>query len=308
MEPVSADNIDISDTFEWHDGLPTPRWDVIWARIESVEPEARLGILMTATRQWLEELGRAFDGEYAIDESDHFLVLAPRADGTGPHLLGFAAKCRESLRLVLEELADFDSFGKPVVVLPKTREEYYRYICRYYPEGEHGGSGGVHIREGYPHVVLHGPELWDLENTLAHEFTHVALHHLAMPAWLEEGLAQMIEHQMTGGLLLEVDLELAHRHKRYWGEHGLDSFWSGEGFSQADEVQELSYELAEILVRLLVEGSRPRRFGRAREPRRRFLAFLRNAAESDHGEASCREHLGYGIADLAAQFLGPGRA
>lgn len=127
-----------------------------------------------------------------------------------------------------------------------------------------------------------------------------------MPQWLEEGLAQMFEHDMTGRQLLELDAESAGRHRRHWGAHGLDEFWSGEGFSRPGEVQELSYQLAEVLVRLLAEEARPRWFGWVREPRRRFLAFLRGAAAADCGEAACREHLGHGLADLAAKFLGPG--
>lgn len=104
----------------------------------------------------------------------------------------------------------------------------------------------------------------------------------------------------------QVDEETADRHKRYWREHGLDGFWCGKGFSSSDKAQPLSYELAEILVRLLVDESRPPWFGRAREPQRRFFAFLRAATAADGGEAGSREHLGYGLGDLAARFLGPG--
>lgn len=148
--------------------------------------------------------------------------------------------------------------------------------------------------------------LWMLENTLAHELIHASLHHRSMPQWLEEGFAQMFEHDMTGRSLLHVDGEMARRHKRYWRKHGLDEFWRGGGFSAPGRVQQLSYELAEILVRLLVDEARPRWFGFVREPQRRFFAFVRQADESDCGEAACREHLQYGLGDLAARFLGPG--
>jgi hypothetical protein len=203
-------------------------------------------------------------------------------------------------------VTDFGELGKQVVMVLRNQDDYYRYISLYFPEGEHGGSAGVHIREGYPHVALHGKQMWALENTLAHELTHVSLHHLSMPQWLEEGLAQMFEHDMTGRSLLEVDAEMAGRHKQYWGKHGLCPFWRGEGFSRPGKVQELSYQLAEILVRLLVAESRPRWFGWVREPQRRFFAFLGGANVSDCGEAACREHLGFGLSDLAVKFLGPG--
>lgn len=278
--------------------------------MESREPEARRDALLAAARQWLLELGRALGGGYETVESRHFLALAPGARGIARPLVSFAQRCRATLRSVLGDVADFDTFGKPVVVVLEGRGVYYRYISRYDPEGEYGLSIGMHIRNGFPHVAMHGRYLWDLERTLAHELTHVALHHLSMPLWQEEGLAQMFPHDMTPRPMdwaFQVDAETADRHKRYWGEHGLNAFWRGEGFSSSDKAQGLSYELAEILVRLPVDDSRPRWFGRVREPQRRFFAFLRAASESDCGEAASREHLGFGlVGDLAARFLGPG--
>jgi hypothetical protein len=207
---------------------------------------------------------------------------------------------------VLSEVVDFKVPGKHVIVAIRTQEDYYRYISQYYEEGKYGGSAGVHIREGYPHVVIRGKQLWMLENTLSHELTHVALHHLSMPQWLEEGLAQMFEHDMTGRSLLMVDGEMAGKHKNCWGKYGLDEFWRGEGFSRPGKVQELSYQLAEILVRLLVAEARPQWFGWVRAPQQRFFAFLRQASATDCGEAASREHLQCGLGDLAARFLGPG--
>jgi len=116
----------------------------------------------------------------------------------------------------------------------------------------------------------------------------------------------MAEHEMTGRGLLVVDAKMARRYKQYWGRHGLDAFWRGEGFSRPGNVQELCYQLAEILARLMVEDARPRWFGLVREPRRRFFAFLREAAVADSGESACRKHLGCGLSELAARFLGPG--
>jgi hypothetical protein len=304
---MSGSDLDISGSLTWEEGLPLPQWDLIDSWIESnCPPDAWREAWVAVGRQWLAELGPALGGGYEALESDNFLALVPRAVESGGRLLPFAERCRAAMQSALSGVANFDSLGKQLVVSLPGPDHYYRYITLYYPEGEHGGSAGVHIREGYPHVALHGKELWRLENSLAHELTHVSLHHLSMPQWLEEGLAQMFEHDMTGRLLLEVDAEMAGRHKRYWGKHGLDAFWRGEGFSRPGTVQELSYQLAEILVRLLVEESRPRWFGWVQEPRLRFFAFLRGASAEDCGEAACQEHLRYGLSDLAARFLGPG--
>jgi hypothetical protein len=126
-----------------------------------------------------------------------------------------------------------------------------------------------------------------------------------MPQWLEEGLAQVFEHDMTGRHLLEVDEEMAARHKRYWGRHGLAAFWSGEAFSRPGKVQELSYQLAEVLVRLLLEDARPGWFGQRKKARQRLMTFLATAAAADWGEAAARDSLGQGLVELAARFLGP---
>jgi len=252
----------------------------------------------------LKELGAAFDNGYDTFESANFLALAPQGADTGPSLLQFAERSRAMLSSVLGDVADFGAACKQVVVALRTPEDYYRYLAPFYSEGEHGASMGVHIREGYAHVALYSKYLGDMENTLAHELTHVALMHLSMPQWLEEGLAQMVEHDMTGRAFLEVDAEMAREHKQYWAKHGMDEFWYGDGFSRSGKVQKLSYQLAEILMRLLVEEARPRWFGWVREPQRRFFAFLREASVQDCGRSACEKHLGCGLQDVAAKFLG----
>ncbi len=304
---MNGNDLDISGSLVWEDGLPRPRWDLIETWVESrCEPSARREAWTAVERQWLAELGPALGVGYEAIESDNFLALVPREDEAGRQLLPFAERCRVVLLSTLGGVADFDGQGKHLVLALRNTLHYYRYISLYFSEGEHGSSGGMHIRDGYPHVALHGKQLWAMENTLAHELTHVCLHHLSMPQWLEEGLAQMFEHNMTGRSLLEVDAEMAGRHKRYWGKHGLDEFWRGEGFSRPGKVQELCYQLAEILVRLLVEESRPRWFGWVREPQLRFFAFLRGANAADCGTEACQEHLQCDLSDLAAKFLGPG--
>src|SRR5262249_28509547 len=150
---------------------------------------------------------------------------------------------------------------------------YYRYVSVFYPEGTHGGSGGVHVRDGYPHLVVLAPVHLQAAMTLAHEMTHASLAHLSLPAWVEEGLAQIFECQ-GGGRPLLLDATEAARHKKYWARQSLEAFWRGEGFLRPGKVQKLSYQLAEVLLRLLFEEFRPRWFGWSKEPRRRLLDFF----------------------------------
>lgn len=303
---MGEDALDVAAVLDWVDGLPKPRWDLVEGWVEkSHEPAAHGEAWTAASRAWLAALGPALGPDYMTVESDHFLMLAPGSE-VGRPLLGFAERTRSTLAGMLPGVASFDGRGKEVVVALRTQALYYRYVSLYFPEGEHGESAGLHVREGLPHVVLYGRQPVFLESILVHEMTHAALHHLTMPQWLEEGLAQMIEQIVTGRVPLEVTQEMATRHKRYWGENGLDAFWTGEGFSKPGEVQGLSYQLAEVAVRLLADESRPRWFGWDRRPQERFLDFLADARAADCGEAACREHLGRGVGDLVARFLGPG--
>jgi hypothetical protein len=304
---MSSERLDISDALNWEEGLPRPQWDLIAAWVESrTEPDRQREAWVETTRQWLTHLGQAFGPQYEMAESDEFQVLGPTEESSADALVWFAGKCRERLLSILGGVANFDIPGKQIVIALREQDEYYQYISGFCPEGEQGGSAGMHIREGYPHVVALGWQHWMLENHLAHELTHVALHLREMPQWLEEGLAQMFEHDMTGRGLLQLDSEMAGRHKRYWTKHGLDVFWRGEGFSRPGKVQELSYQLAEILVRLLVEDSRPRWFGLVREPQQRYWRFLHDVAAVDCGQEAAREDLGIELSDLAARFLGAG--
>src|SRR5262245_54552988 len=304
---MNDERLDISDALTWEEGLPRPQWDLIGAWVESRhDPPGQRDAWIEAIRQWLTHLGNELGPSYETAESDEFLILAPKEDSAPDTLCWFAEKCRERLLPMLAGVANFDVPGKQVVVALREQKEYYQYISAFCAEGEHGGSAGMHIRVGYPHVAMHGKDLWMLENTLAHELTHVALHMRSMPEWLEEGFAQMVEHDLTGRSPLHVNEEMAERHKRYWTRHGLDDFWRGEGFARPGKVQELSYQLAEILVRLLVEDARPRWFGLVREPLHRFSAFLSEVADVDCGQEAARKNLKLELSDLAARFLGPG--
>lgn len=303
---MSEVQLDISGLLRWEDGLPHPQWDLVRSWVDSRDLDDPGAVWTTACRAWLVELTEALGEAYDFGESEHFQMLASGPAAESGTMLAFAERCRANLLSGLDNVVHFQAPGKEVIIALGTAEDYHRYIAPHYPDGEHSRSSGLHIRSGYPHMVLLGRELHGLESTLAHELTHAGLHHLSMPQWIEEGLAQVFGHAATGRSPLQLDRKTAEEHYQYWGANGLDEFWRGEGFHRTGEVCKLSYQLAEILIRVLIEDARPRWFGLVKKQQRRFRAFLRNASDVDCGQASCRFHMGYGIDELAGQFLGPG--
>jgi hypothetical protein len=302
-----AIDIDISDSFTWEEGLPRPQWDLLGTWVESkVDPAEHMIAWSEIARQWLQTLQPELGDQYCLHEAESVLLLSAMPADQSGFLLRFGQRCQRAIPSGLPGVAEFPQGGKQVVVALADEEQYYQYISVYYPQGHHGSSAGVHVREGYPHVALCGDDLAMLENTLAHELTHASLQHLTMPQWIEEGLAQLYEHTLSGRGLLLLDPEMAAGHKMYWKKHGLDGFWRGEGFSQPGRVQKLSYQLAEILMRLLGENYRPRWLGLDKSRLRQLLQFLRDSHRDDCGEAAAREHLHCGLSEVARQFLGPG--
>ena len=119
-----------------------------------------------AGRQWLAALCAAFRRDDDVVESDHFLAIVLSRVESPQRLLRFAEHCRITLLSVMKDLADFDAPGKQVIVCLPTAADYYRYISLYLPEGEYGGSGGMHIRSPYPHIAVYGNQLEMLQSSV----------------------------------------------------------------------------------------------------------------------------------------------
>jgi hypothetical protein len=308
--------LDISDLLFGADGVLCPRWDAIRERItQAVGPDDRPATWIGVSRQWVDALRKHFGDGWAVEETEHFLMLHPWPDGDlADVLLANAEACRWSLLEFLPGVGAFSTPGKEVVIAFPGADWYYGYVSPLDPEeGEFGGSVGCWIRVGYPHIALqvnrqdtlHSYE--SLHSILTHELTHAALHHLDTPAWLEEGVALRVQRTAAAQSGIELTPEDIGRHKRHWPRRGLGPFWWGHGFRAPDMVQALSYQLAEVLMQILVEEHQPPWFGFFGTDRRaKLLAFIGAAKADDAGQAAAREHLGYGLGELAAKFLGPG--
>jgi len=295
--------LDISRSLIWVDELPCPNWDIIEQWIEKQPAAAQEEAWNDVAQQWLERLSQAAGNGYAWCEGKRTLVLAPKEDRLFRNLIDCGDTSQRTLIGLLPGIAEFRTPGKLIVLAWQGRDDYYRYVGRFHGEGTFGASGGMHIREDHPHIAICHVRGTQSTTILAHETTHASLAHLDLPEWLEEGLAQMFENDMTGRPPLLLDPKQAAKHRKHWHKHGLDAFWSGAGFHRAGDVQELSYQLAEILVRLLISDHRPGWFSSAK--RKKLLAFLADAKNADAGRDAALAHLEYDLDELAAKFLGP---
>lgn len=284
--------------------FPLPDWEAVaeWIEIHLAPDEAFDGWTEFA-RQWLGEMNQCFSNEYEVFESENILLFCYPGLLPLKSLARFAEYCCAEIENQLPGLGKYDTPGKLVVTVFAHVEDYYSHVADYYPEGEFGGSSGSHIRTKYSHVALLATRHEQALYTLAHELTHAALGHLRMPLWLEEGLTQFFEHDLAGKPF-DFDPQEVGEQKAYWRQNSLDEFWSGEGFHKPTEVQKYSYQLAEILMRLLLTDFRPRWFGADRRPVVQLMNFLRDAKIDDAGEAAAVEHLKLTLQEIAAKSIG----
>ncbi len=251
---------------------------------------------------WLDQLAEQLPGNYRGIESDHFFLVADLDLGQRDRLIQLAERAWKSLREILGSAARLSSPGRQVIIAFNNRKTMFQYAAPYYPEGKLAAFVGLFLRRPCPLILMQ--DGLGATSTLVHELLHAAVSHLALPQWVEEGLAQTFEvdHGATAEFLLTP--EDARTCRSFWRKRGLKRFWSGEGFHRAGQSSTESYRLAQILARLLLDDAKPGWWGFGQARRQRFIRFLENAKAVDAGEAAAREALGFGIVDLAERFLG----
>ena len=248
-----------------------------------------------ASKIWLDETASAFGRGFRIYESANFLLLTAEPERYAQNLLTFAERARKRILLDLVGVASDEGYGKHVIIMCESHKQYYAYIAHFYPaEGEFAFSSGIYVNRGYGHVVLPSAELALVEAVVAHEYTHAFLAHLAVPLWLNEGIAVTMEDAVTGASPLRIDAEAFARHRKFWGGDEVQEFWSGASFFRPDEGNELSYQLARLAVRALSPDYE------------RFREFVLRAEYRDAGESAAQEVFGTSLGKLIEQFFGPG--
>ncbi|MDR7332591.1 hypothetical protein [Roseateles asaccharophilus] len=277
-------------------GLPVLDWDAAQAWVAGIAgDDAQAQAWSSCEIAWLQHLGAALGPGYRLMQRGHIVLLSSLDDRIATATMDFVDKTLQRIVRVLDGLArSVQPHEQEILIVFDDDEAYYRYLAHYYPDaGEFAASGGVFINAGCGHFATVKADLHAIEPVIAHELTHSCLSHLPIPAWLNEGLAVNTERRLCPPVLAPrtSPRQMHARHQAFWGVDEIQQFWSGKSFLRTDEGNELSYDLARILVSQLAGDWA------------RFRAFALSAHMDDGGEAAAHEHLGLPLADLAAALL-----
>jgi hypothetical protein len=291
---------DLSEYLPNKEGFCRPDWEAISAFIESNVPESEWKPAWeSASQQWVKQLSRELGGAYRVCETQNFLIVTAAPERIARDASNFYEAALKRILASLGGIASDEGFGKHVVLMFSTLDEYYRYITYFYPEGEHPMSGGICLSgEGYVHFALPTTDYSSYRSVLVHELTHGCLGHLPIPTWLNESLAMRMEEVVCGSDIFALDREIYDRHVSYWNADSIQSFWMGESWQIPGESFDLSYNLAQVLWRKIEVdlGASQERIGR----------FIGTANARDGGEAACQSIFGMSLGDLITEFLGEG--
>jgi hypothetical protein len=302
--------------FTFADSFHRADWDFVRRWIEShVGPEDTEEGWNEAALIWVSKLRDDLGAGYFILQSRQTVLLCDQPLETARWLLDYAGRAVVTIKEKLGDTAWQGAFGKDVVLVFSDEDDYYQYLAHHMPDGEQAASGGVCIHSGYTHIAVPWHDELNAANAVIHELTHDCLSHLPLPLWLNEGVAVTLQKaiapppralgQSEQNALYASSInwrapimwdELAERHFAFWTEENIQSFWAGTSFFQPGDANELSYSLAEVLLKLLTE----------RTGRETFRAFLDSAQDDDAGQTAAMDILEVDLGETAGKFLGEG--
>jgi hypothetical protein len=264
-------------------GFPIVDWTAAQGWVEAItDPRAKNEAWSLCERAWLEHLSDALGPGYRVRLQGSALLLSTLPDNVADATLAFVNKTVQRIVRVLDGVAASPEWGHDILIVFDEEESYYRYVSHYYPEdGEFAASSGMYLDHGCGHFVTVKADLRSVEPVIAHELTHACLSHLPIPAWLNEGLAVNTELRLCPPPQPPSNLRQQHaRHKKFWQPQIIQEFWSGKSFLRSDQGNELSYDLARILVAQFAGDWD------------RFRRFALSADVADAASSSARLHLG----------------
>ncbi|MDB5341074.1 MAG: peptidase superfamily protein [Planctomycetaceae bacterium] len=278
--------------------LPRIDWDVVGRWIAKHVPQAEQPQAWTdIVDQWLDRLDRALGKKNRAMLSENLLLFAPGNFQQMEQLLDFGEAGLKEILSSLGDLATESRRGPIVLLLFADDRTYGRYTSPFDPAVGAVQSAGMCFRSSsLVHVALKPAKIESLQRTVLHEITHACLGHLSLPLWLEEGITQLAEEAaLPDWARFKLSSEEAAAIREFWREQGLSEFWWGTGFFAIDGMQQFSYQLAQVMFRIITTSYK-----------QRLPEFVRRACEDDAGESAARDVLGKGLAEIAQQFLGPG--
>ena len=286
----------LTQFFSFNNKLPHPNWELIYQYIDDslshLDPHT---LWPEITNNWLSSLSNCLADDYNKVESENFVLLSQENSAYTTTFLAFLEHSRTQLLKTLHGIAHDQGYGKHVVIMFDENNTYYDYITNFGPEeGTYGLSAGMYINYGYGHFVFPHQEMDQAMPIAAHEMTHALLNHLPIPVWLNEGLAVNMERSICNIPPPRLNRAAFERHLAYWQQKEIQEFWCGNSFLRADEGQELSYDLAQVLVNNLSSDYEA------------FVAFTNKANWEDAGEQAIEEVFDIGLGDMLHNFIGDG--
>jgi hypothetical protein len=280
-----------SETIE---GLPQVRWLAASKWVEHNAPDNPNDAWQAIVREWLTRLSARLGPGYHISSHGQFVLLCGKRATQSDRLAELSDSSFNRIAALFPALPEPPVLGPRLVLVFDDPERYYSYLSAHYPDGSFPSTSGCQLREGYRHIAINSAH-GDVHATLLHELVHLRLTDFATPLWLEEGLAEYLPQFLVGRHTFLIDQEMVRRHKAFWSATTLEPFWAGESFGMIDEGGELSYHLAELLLRNLI----------ADHPRA-VRPFVQQASWEDAGAAAAHACFGRTLGQIAGQFLGPG--
>jgi hypothetical protein len=276
---------------------PYPRldWTAVGDWVATLAPMEQSSAWGRAELAWLHRLRDRLGADYRVEREGDAVLLSSLEPRVARATLGFMARSQARIMRVLDGVASASGWGHDILIVFDDEEGYYAYVSQFYEgEGEFARSGGMYIDEGCGHFVTLKADLRVVEPTIVHELTHASLAHLPLPAWLNEGLAVNTERRLSPplGPSSLTPAQMHSRHQAFWGVSEIQEFWSGKSWLRPDKGNELSYDLARILVEQLA----------ADWPA--FRGFALAADLGDAGQRAAAEHLGIDLGAAICALLG----
>lgn len=243
---------------------------------------------------WIRDVSHCLGEAYSIYESDDFVLVSAANEKYVSQFLKSMESFHHRIGKALGELHRVPA-QKLVILIIEEHNQYYEYISYYYPsEGSFAQSGGSYLNDFIPHFVFPQLDISSSSSVASHELSHAMVAHLNLPIWLDEGIAVNMEATITGYNPFRLTQQKQAKHLAFWNCNVIQEFWSGDSFSRPDEGNELSYQLAQLIVRSLGESQEA------------FYPFVKHANREDAGESALQKYYGVSLGDIIENVYGEG--